>query len=230
MGGWTNPSDNVVPAAAVPAAQPVIPTAPAAAAPAKEAIKIEDEEERHHLTLIHDRLHRTFNADCAAEESPEESNPAAPSVWVVDYADFSQKYGLSYRLNTGHTGVHYNDSTKMIWEPITNHVEYYARIKETVDGIVRATDTKNPFHMESAPESLNKKVTLIKYFKSYLTKAKGKREGGRGRHLQPVRQRSARPPHAPEHGLGHDLRETLAVDEASDDLPAVQQDHPSVLL
>ncbi|KEG13852.1 protein kinase [Trypanosoma grayi] len=163
-----------------------------------------DEEEKNHLTAVHDHLHQTLleAVEHQGREKPyvHASTPAAgpttmteeedekasckfplPPVWVTDYADFSAKYGLCYRLNTGHTGVHYNDSTKMVWEPITGRVEYYARIKETVTrngtNVVHARDQRQAFHMETFPESLNKKVTLIKYFKSYLTRARSVREG-----------------------------------------------------
>ncbi|ORC87833.1 protein kinase [Trypanosoma theileri] len=158
-----------------------------------------DEEEKNQLTALHDHLHQTllevaeprvretqpplYAAGIAAEE--DEDSPSAfplPSVWVTDFADFSAKYGLCYRLSTGHTGVHFNDSTKMVWEPITGRVEYYARVKEVVtrsnnNNVVHARDQLQSFHMESFPESLNKKVTLIKYFKSYLSRARSVREG-----------------------------------------------------
>ena len=139
-----------------------------------KAAKVEDEEERHHLTALHDKLHQTLIGEAVEEDA---TSLPAPTAWVTDYADFSSKYGLAYRMNSGHTGVHYNDSTKMVWEPVTNRVEYYARIKETIDGVVHAQDSRSSFHMDTFPENLNKKVTLIKYFKSYLSKAKGKKDG-----------------------------------------------------
>lgn len=139
-----------------------------------KSAKVEDEEERHHLTALHDKLHQTLIGEAVEEDA---TSLPAPTAWVTDYADFSSKYGLAYRMNSGHTGVHYNDSTKMVWEPVTNRVEYYARIKETIDGVVHAQDSRSSFHMDTFPENLNKKVTLIKYFKSYLSKAKGKKDG-----------------------------------------------------
>nr|CCC49304.1 polo-like protein kinase, fragment [Trypanosoma vivax Y486] len=89
--------------------------------------------------------------------------------------------GLCYRLNTGHTGVHFNDSTKMVWEPITNRVEYYMRVKEVTShgnaNVVHARDQQHVFHMDSFPESLTKKVTLIKYFKTYLSRGRSSQAG-----------------------------------------------------
>ncbi|EKF28498.1 protein kinase, putative,polo-like protein kinase, putative [Trypanosoma cruzi marinkellei] len=179
-----------------------------------------DDEERNHLTVVHDHLQRTLlgEVDPYGGEKPLMSLPPhntgkvpkpptmtattkaggggiekveedrgvknefpLPSVWVTDYADFSAKYGLCYRLSTSHTGVHFNDSTKMVWEPITGRVEYYARVKEVVPhnngGVVHARDQRQAFHMETFPESLNKKVTLIKYFKSYLSRTRNGCEG-----------------------------------------------------
>lgn len=151
-------------------------TAAAGAIPAPAANKrqLEDDEEKHHLTAIHDKLHQTI---CGTLEDDPHTQLVAPSIWITDYADFSSKYGLTYKLSSGHTGVHFNDSTKMVWEPITGRCEYYARIKETINGVVHAQDQRQGFVMETFPESLTKKVTLIKYFKSYLSRVRGAREG-----------------------------------------------------
>ncbi|KAG8342784.1 Protein tyrosine kinase Protein kinase domain [Trypanosoma vivax] len=160
-----------------------------------------DEEEKHHLTALRDQLHNTLLGvgEAAGRESartPATSQPVAteqetdeesrtplqvPTMWVTSFADFSAKYGLCYRLNTGHTGVHFNDSTKMVWEPITNRVEYYMRVKEVTShgnaNVVHARDQQHVFHMDSFPESLTKKVTLIKYFKTYLSRGRSSQAG-----------------------------------------------------
>jgi polo-like kinase 1 len=144
----------------------------------KEQARVDDVE-RQLARLRQLARERQLTAASAEAQRPLERDTAAPpTVWVTDYADFSNKYGsLSYRMSSGHTGVHFNDSTKMVWEPITNRAEYYARVKETVQGVVHACDQRTPFVMDTFPEALNKKVTLIKYFKSYLLKAKGKKDG-----------------------------------------------------
>jgi polo-like kinase 1 len=139
------------------------------------APRLEDDD-RHHLANAHDQLHQSLAMPPSAP-SAIPIQVAPPPVWVTEFADFSSKYGMAYRMSTGHTGVHYNDSTKMIWEPISNKVEYFARIKETVNGVVHATDDLTSFNMDTSPDSLNKKVTLIKYFKTYLSRSRGRREG-----------------------------------------------------
>lgn len=169
IGNWCEPHNNVDPA---PQPQQTV----AAAKPKSPPKPRLEEDDRKHLAVAHDQLEASL---CAAPNAEAAKTPsvAAPTAWVTDYADFSAKYGLAYKMSTGHTGVHYNDGTKLVWEPITNKSEYYARVRETIDGVVHSSDQKSAFVMEEFPESLNKKVTLIKYFKSYLSKAKGKKDG-----------------------------------------------------
>lgn len=97
---------------------------------------------------------------------------STPTVWVSQWADFSQKYGLAYRMNTNQTGTHFNDATKMIWFHDSNIVHYYER-KKTPEG---SYDEKQIYHIDSYPESLKKKITLIKYFRQYLEKSNAKPE------------------------------------------------------
>lgn len=139
------------------------------------AAKLDDDDEKNHFAAVHEKLHQTILGNDEEDDGNIPLTP--PAMWVTEYADFSGKYGLAYKLSSGHTGVHFNDSTKMVWEPITGRTEYYARVKETINGVVHAQDQRQGFHMDSFPESLNKKVTLIKYFKSYLAKARGQRDG-----------------------------------------------------
>jgi polo-like kinase 1 len=145
--------------------------------PTRTVAAVEDEEDEHHLTRLHENLHRTLLQQDIPDE-PRGSFPGGPTVWVTDYADFSHKYGLSYRLNTGNTGVHFNDNTKMVWDHPTNGVEYVARQKETVYGTVVAQDVRSAFNMDTPPSTLTKKVTLIKYFRTYLGRQTATKEGG----------------------------------------------------
>ncbi|KAG5503808.1 hypothetical protein JIQ42_07325 [Leishmania sp. Namibia] len=131
-----------------------------------------DEEEKQQLTALHDRLHQTLCGDVADDDDADSEVPPPP-VWVTQCADFSSKYGMAYRLSTGQTGAHFNDSTKIVWEPITDRVEYYARVKIEMparDGGTGlfAKDERQVFSMHSYPPELEKKVTLTKYFKTYL--------------------------------------------------------------
>ncbi|KPI83960.1 putative protein kinase putative polo-like protein kinase [Leptomonas seymouri] len=131
-----------------------------------------DEEEKQQLTALHDRLHETLCGEYGGDDGAINEIPPPP-VWVTQCADFSTKYGMAYRLSTGQTGAHFNDSTKIVWEPITDRVEYYARVKIEMparDGTMGlfAKDELQVFSMRDYPAALDKKVTLTKYFKTYL--------------------------------------------------------------
>lgn len=174
----------------------LVPPAPPAPV-AEEQVVVDDsdeeEEDRGNLTRMHQQIEQSFAVHPAgpvpmAEDSPRpacspvadphlhEGLPTgAPSVWLTEYADFSAKYGLPYTLSWGHIGVHFNDATKMVWDPETDVVEYISRQKNGTGG--PTPELRQSFHMAQFPESLTKKVTLIKYFRSYLAKAKGRKEG-----------------------------------------------------
>lgn len=169
--------------ASTPAAMAVLsarrPSSPEAPAPQPDrgrddaaAAANADEEERQQLTALHDRLHQTLCGDAGVVDGADSDAPPPP-VWVTQCADFSSKYGMAYRLSTGQTGAHFNDSTKIVWEPVTDRVEYYARVKVEMparDGGTGlfAKDERQVFSMHSYPLDLEKKVTLTKYFKTYL--------------------------------------------------------------
>lgn len=151
--------------------RPGSPASPTGANTAAAAANV-DEEEKQQLTALHDRLHETLCGDAGGDDGVDREAPPPP-VWVTQCADFSSKYGMAYRLNTGQTGAHFNDSTKIVWEPITDRVEYYARVKVEMlarDGTMGlfARDELQVFDMHDYPAALDKKVTLTKYFKTYL--------------------------------------------------------------
>eukprot|EP01061_Rhynchopus_euleeides_P040148 TRINITY_DN68986_c0_g1_i1.p1 TRINITY_DN68986_c0_g1~~TRINITY_DN68986_c0_g1_i1.p1 ORF type:complete len:247 (+),score=105.34 TRINITY_DN68986_c0_g1_i1:37-741(+) len=98
-------------------------------------------------------------------EEPQETS-------VTCYADFTSKYGLAYLLNNGNVGVSYNDSTKMVWHVDTNTVQYVSRGRST-DPSVAPAEEKLYCTIDEYPDSLRKKITLITYFKNYLTRSRG---------------------------------------------------------
>lgn len=89
-----------------------------------------------------------------------------PRVWVERFVDYSQKYGVAYYLNTGHLGVFYNDRSKIVWDPITGCVDYFARVKTGT----KAYDERTSFSIAAYPADLSKKVTLLSYFQSLFTR------------------------------------------------------------
>jgi polo-like kinase 1 len=104
--------------------------------------------------------------DIANNHSPMQQT----NVWVCQHADFSNKYGLAYRLNSGMTGAHFNDSSKMIWNHETGQIDYIERKRNSSNSA--AFDEKQSFNIENFPPELQKKITLIKHFRVYLDKEK----------------------------------------------------------
>jgi hypothetical protein len=47
---------------------------------------------------------------------------AHPSIWVVKWVDYSNKYGLGYQLSNNIFGAYFNDSTKMVVGSNTKYV------------------------------------------------------------------------------------------------------------
>lgn len=86
----------------------------------------------------------------------------ASEIWVKKWVDYSSKYGLGYLLSNGATGVFFNDSSKIVLDPRGMTFEYIER---------RASDKVDvvTVHMlTDYPKELQKKVTLLHHFKSYL--------------------------------------------------------------
>ena len=92
------------------------------------------------------------------------SNAMIPSEVVVNkWIDYSTKYGLGYVLSNKNVGVLFNDFTKIIINPMGMNFMYIERKNnERIDII-----TQHSFN-EEFNKDLQKKVTLIQHFKSYL--------------------------------------------------------------
>ena len=87
----------------------------------------------------------------------------APRVWVVKYCDYTSKYGMGYLFNTGSVGVCFNDSTKIILSDRGGVFQYFERNRGSNENHFCQTHT-----LDSFPDGLTKKVTLLKHFKIYL--------------------------------------------------------------
>jgi polo-like kinase 1 len=83
-------------------------------------------------------------------------------VWVKKWVDYSSKYGLGYLLSNGTTGVFFNDSTKVLLDPKGQTFEYMERRPSDKQDVVTS------YNVADYPKDLNKKVTLLQHFKSYL--------------------------------------------------------------
>ena len=88
----------------------------------------------------------------------------APKVFISKWIDYSNKYGLGYQLTNGSVGVHFNDSTSIVLAANECNFEYL----EYVKGTDKTVMNRQGYYVEKYPEALHKKVTLLKYFKSYM--------------------------------------------------------------
>ena len=83
-------------------------------------------------------------------------------VWVKKWVDYSSKYGLGYFLSNSATGVFFNDSTKIVLDPNGYHFDYMER--RSID----KQDIGKEYTLTEYPKELQKKVTLLQHFRSYL--------------------------------------------------------------
>jgi polo-like kinase 1 len=91
---------------------------------------------------------------------------------VKKWVDYSSKYGLGYYLSNNATGVFFNDSTKIVLDPNGYHFDYMER---------RSSDRQDigkEYNLTEYPKELQKKVTLLQHFRSYLegNEKKGEQE------------------------------------------------------
>ncbi|XP_045317615.1 serine/threonine-protein kinase PLK1 [Leopardus geoffroyi] len=115
-----------------------------------------------HLGDMLQQLH-SVNASKPSERGlvrqEEAEDPACiPIFWVSKWVDYSDKYGLGYQLCDNSVGVLFNDSTRLILYNDGDSLQYIER-----DG------TESYLTVSSHPNSLMKKITLLKYFRNYMS-------------------------------------------------------------
>lgn len=87
---------------------------------------------------------------------------SANEIWVKKWVDYSSKYGLGYLLSNGSTGVFFNDSTKILLSPTGDKFKYLERKGPDRQDVV------TEHLLTEYPKELQKKVTLLQHFRSYL--------------------------------------------------------------
>lgn len=85
--------------------------------------------------------------------------------WVTRYVDYTAKYGLGFLLNDGSSGVYFNDSTKAVHPATGDGFAYVERRRACADGV---SEPVAVHALDDYPEALQKKVTLLRHFRSYL--------------------------------------------------------------
>lgn len=88
------------------------------------------------------------------------------TVWVSKWIDYSSKYGLGYLLSDNAAGVFFNDSTKIV--VAQNDVWFYYYERRAVSSTEKQ-DVQTRYSFQDYPKELQKKVTLLEHFKSYLS-------------------------------------------------------------
>lgn len=131
-----------------------------------------------------------------------------PDVWVSKWVDYSSKYGLGYMLSNKATGVFFNDSTKIVLDPGGHHFDYFER---------RASDKKDigkAHTLTDYPKDLQKKVTLLQHFRSYLEGNDKKKEEGKteGNGMAPIEEEKKEvAPDSSEGGTDRKLKDIVYV-------------------
>lgn len=69
------------------------------------------------------------------EEGELRAKPVAPRQFIISWLDHSEKYGLGYALCNGTVGVHFRDSTSMVFAPKRQAFDYVYNVR------MRTTDT-----------------------------------------------------------------------------------------
>ncbi|CAJ0951390.1 unnamed protein product [Ranitomeya imitator] len=89
----------------------------------------------------------------------EAEDPACnPIFWVSKWVDYSDKYGLGYQLCDNSVGVLFNDSTRLIMYNDADSLQYIER-----------NNSESYLNVRSYPSTLTKKITLLKYFRNYMS-------------------------------------------------------------
>ncbi|KAJ3353534.1 Cell cycle serine/threonine-protein kinase cdc5/MSD2 [Allomyces javanicus] len=89
-----------------------------------------------------------------------------PTVFIVKFIDYSNKYGLGYQLSNGVVGVYFNDTTLLVLAPDGHHFEYLysCRTDSSMPGVMK----RQAHTMTQYPPDLAKKVTLLHHFREYM--------------------------------------------------------------
>ncbi|GFS96809.1 hypothetical protein TNCV_4754721 [Trichonephila clavipes] len=83
---------------------------------------------------------------------------AVPFVWISKWVDYTDKYGIGYQLCDNSIGVYFNDATHLVFLSDGESLQYIDRNNE-----------EKYYTMRSHPPEMNKKITLLNYFNTYMT-------------------------------------------------------------
>ena len=117
-----------------------------------------------------EKLYNNFTSSSTKKTDNQSTSLRATSkIWVKKWVDYSSKYGLGYILSNGAAGVFFNYSTKIILDIKGQKFNYIERGPDRQDII-------QSHSLNDYPSELQKKVTLLQHFRSYLDDDKKKKE------------------------------------------------------
>uniref|UniRef100_A0A3Q1DGG0 Serine/threonine-protein kinase PLK n=1 Tax=Amphiprion ocellaris TaxID=80972 RepID=A0A3Q1DGG0_AMPOC len=123
---------------------------------------VEVEPSENHLKDMLQQLNSiiaTKPSEKAVIRQEEAEDPACiPIFWISKWVDYSDKYGLGYQLCDNSVGVLFNDYTRLIMYADGDSLQY-----------IDKTAAESYLSVRSFPASLNKKITLLKYFRNYMS-------------------------------------------------------------
>uniref|UniRef100_A0A8C2YVJ2 Serine/threonine-protein kinase PLK n=1 Tax=Cyclopterus lumpus TaxID=8103 RepID=A0A8C2YVJ2_CYCLU len=131
----------------------------------KERVDAKDEEPEPTECHLKDLLQQ-LNTIIAAKPSEkpvirqeEAEDPACvPIFWISKWVDYSDKYGLGYQLCDNSVGVLFNDYTRLIMYTDGDSLQY-----------IDKAAVESYLSVRSFPAVHNKKITLLKYFRNYMS-------------------------------------------------------------
>ncbi|CAL8331041.1 unnamed protein product [Lota lota] len=131
--------------------------------PEKVDLKEEPKEaEVCHLTDMLAQINHLLVAkpfEKAVIRQEEADDPACiPVFWISKWVDYSDKYGLGYQLCDNSVGVLFNDYTRLMMYADGDSLQY-------IDKAV----AESFLNVRSYPPGLSKKITLLKYFRNYMS-------------------------------------------------------------
>jgi hypothetical protein len=85
----------------------------------------------------------------------EQSEP--PKIFVTRWVDYSAKYGLGFMLSDSTTGVHFNDSSKLVSLKDSQSFVFIVRDKN----LDKKHDKPTSYQFSQTPDNLKKRVELF---------------------------------------------------------------------
>jgi len=140
-------------------------TVPNSSSQKRDTLKSDSGSPDCHLTELHQMLKKVLASSpsgtgperAAIQEDEAEDPKAQPLVWVSRWVDYSDKYGFGYSLNDDSKGVVFNDITKLVLQADGHNIQY-----------IDYEGAEHYYNLQEYPESIEKKVKLLNYFKNYM--------------------------------------------------------------